>query len=154
MSRFYKCFRGFTLFFMLATISTLCLTFKVHGQPLRSQHSDNFSLFWKNVYFTLPKETTIMLASARTSTLAAFIPPAYLSTSGGVTTVSNYPDYLLFDGYFDVDQPLVFVNCPKMVFHPAATINLDNNSPLTINNCTLQASCNHTWEGIQTFMGS
>ncbi|MBS1774839.1 MAG: T9SS type A sorting domain-containing protein [Bacteroidetes bacterium] len=154
MSRFYKCFRGFTLFFMLATISTLCLTFKVHGQPLRSQHSDNFSLFWKNVYFTLPKETTIMLASARASKLAAFIPPAYLSTSGGVTTVSNYPDYLLFDGYFDVDQPLVFVNCPKMVFHPAATINLDNNSPLTINNCTLQASCNHTWEGIQTFMGS
>jgi hypothetical protein len=62
-----------------------------------------------------------------------------------------YPNRIIINGDFVIDQSFTFLNCYQINFGPMASIHVMPGRTLTIQNSTLQAGCDYMWDGIYMY---
>lgn len=102
---------------------------------------------------------TVMDSNIPTPNVGTFVftiksNPNHLFTNGNSSTLATnigsgslQDKSLLIDGTFTIDNSFTFTNC-FIFLQPNAKIVVEHGKTLTLNGCTLKASCNAMWDGI------
>jgi hypothetical protein len=73
----------------------------------------------------------------------------YISVSEKSFQIKNYAGQVIINGTVEIDNHIVFINCPALTFGEKAKIILQKpDVSLTIKSCTLKACTGKMWSGI------